>query len=325
MAEWFKAHAWKACGRKPSQVRILSSPPSRKMKDFKNIFVKNAPMGAVISLTVGLVLLGYLYWDLQTQYKSLNQEKISLEETLGVRDGTLSQIESEKAELQSELMGEQQKVEEFGEQVDDITETVGLLDKLSKTDPELLQKYSKIFFLNEHYVPDHLSPIQTELRWNEKQDLQIHSSISSYLEDMLSDATDDEVNIYVASAYRSFNTQSALKARHTISYGSGANRFSADQGYSEHQLGTTVDLTTVGVGAVLDGFENTSAYTWLQENAYKYGFILSYPEGNTYYIFEPWHWRFVGKDLARKLHREGKNFYDLDQREIDEHLVSIFD
>jgi len=79
------------------------------------------------------------------------------------------------------------------------------------------------------------------------------------------------------------------------------------------------------VGANLTGFENTEAYTWLQENAYKYGFVLSYPKGNGYYVFEPWHWRFVGKDLAIKLHREDKNFYDLDQRQIDEYLVSIFD
>ena len=108
-------------------------------------------------------------------------------------------------------------------------------------------------------------------------------------------------------------------------YGSGANSFSADQGYSEHQLGTTIDFTTEEIGASSSVFGKTTAYQWLLENAYKYGFILSYPEANKYYQFEPWHWRFVGRGLAEKLHQEGKNFYDLDQREIDEYLISFFD
>jgi D-alanyl-D-alanine carboxypeptidase len=60
-------------------------------------------------------------------------------------------------------------------------------------------------------------------------------------------------------------------------------------------------------------------------NAYKYGFTLSYPKGNTSYVFEPWHWRFVGVKLATDLHNQGKNFYDLDQRSIDAYLVNFFD
>ncbi|PJC82708.1 hypothetical protein CO006_02150, partial [Candidatus Roizmanbacteria bacterium CG_4_8_14_3_um_filter_35_14] len=61
------------------------------------------------------------------------------------------------------------------------------------------------------------------------------------------------------------------------------------------------------------------------ENAYKYGFILSYPKQNTYYQFEPWHWRFVGMTLATKLHDTNQYFYNLAQREIDLYLISIFD
>ena len=53
--------------------------------------------------------------------------------------------------------------------------------------------------------------------------------------------------------------------------------------------------------------------------------MLSYPKGNAYYIFEPWHWRFVGKDLAKDLHRHKEYFYDWDQRDIDEYLIDFFD
>jgi D-alanyl-D-alanine carboxypeptidase len=142
---------------------------------------------------------------------------------------------------------------------------------------------------------------------------------------MIEDAKEDEVNLLVVSGYRSFETQKSLKSAYSVNYGKGANTFSADQGFSEHQLGTTVDLTTKELGQNFSSFEKTKAYIWLTENAYKYGFTLSYPKGNAFYIFEPWHWRFVGLDLARTLQKEKKTFYDLDQREIDTYLVDIFD
>ena len=133
----------------------------------------------------------------------------------------------------------------------------------------------------------------------------------------------------IASAYRSFGYQGTLKSDYKTTFGSGANAFSADQGYSEHQLGTAVDVTTTKIGdnfsSATKGFDGSDGYKWLAENAYKYGFVLSYPKGNTYYVYEPWHWRFVGVALATRLHNEKKNFYDLDQREIDGYLALMFD
>jgi LAS superfamily LD-carboxypeptidase LdcB len=75
----------------------------------------------------------------------------------------------------------------------------------------------------------------------------------------------------------------------------------------------------------LNGFDNTPAYGWLGANAHRFGFELSYPEGNDHYVYEPWHWRFVGVKLATHLYNQRLHFYDLDQREIDEYLVNIFD
>jgi len=146
-----------------------------------------------------------------------------------------------------------------------------------------------------------------------------------FLEDMIEDATAAELNLKIVSAYRSFAEQSSIKSSYTMVYGSGANQFSADQGYSEHQLGTTVDFTTDKVGGSFTGFDQTDEYKWLMKNAYKYGFVLSYPQGNNYYQYEPWHWRFVGRKLARYLHNTGKNFYDLDQRTINEYKIYFFD
>ena len=143
--------------------------------------------------------------------------------------------------------------------------------------------------------------------------------------EMLDDAKNDGHAIRVISAFRSFDEQIEVKGQHTLVYGSGANAFSADQGYSEHQLGTAIDIADTVTGGTYTSFATTEAYAWLQKNAHKYGFILSYPEGNQFFIFEPWHWRFVGRDLAKDLHNDKKTFYDLDQRELDAYLVKIFD
>ena len=143
---------------------------------------------------------------------------------------------------------------------------------------------------------------------------------------MLLDVKATGTEIRIISAYRSFGEQSSLNTSYKITYGAGtANKFSADQGYSEHQLGTTVDLTTAKLGSSFEQFDGTIAYRWLQDNAYRYGFILSYPKNNKYYQYEPWHWRYVGVDLATKLHNDKKNFYDMDQREIDTYLIKFFD
>lgn len=244
-----------------------------------------------------------------------------LTETREILENTIA----ERNDLSTNLSKEQERNEEFENQIEKIAGTVGTLDKLSKTDKELLQKYSKVYFLNEHYVPEKLSPIEKPFLYNEERDLKIHAKVEPFLNDMIEDALKDGVKIWIVSAFRSFYEQATLKGQYTTTYGSGANAFSADQGYSEHQLGTTLDFTTEGLGGGLTGFQNTAAYTWLKEHAHEYGFVLSYPENNTHYIYEPWHWRFVGVDLAKDLHRDGKFFYDLEQREIDAYLISIFD
>lgn len=234
--------------------------------------------------------------------------------------------EEENRVLSEALYSEQQKNAELEDELDDIEDDLDDLEKLSKIDSELLQKYSKVYFLNEHYAPPSLKEIDEEYRYPESRELTIHNRVAPFLESLLKAAVRDKIDLRVASAYRSFGEQSSLKSDYSVTYGTGgANRFSADQGYSEHQLGTTVDFTTASSNGMLDGFNRTPAYAWLLENAYKHGFVLSYPEGNAYYVFEPWHWRFVGKDLAEYLHKRKMGFYDMDQRDIDKYLIRFFD
>jgi LAS superfamily LD-carboxypeptidase LdcB len=266
--------------------------------------------------------------DVATLGELLDSTKAELATTTAQLDLTtrdLADANAARIDFETQYNIEKNKVSDLGSQVSDLQGTVGTLQKLSETDPELLKKYSRVYFLNENYKPRSLSKIDPKYTYNSDQTYEFYTDTLPFLNLLLSTAQADGVDLKVISAYRSFGEQTSLKTSYKMTYGLGADKFSADQGYSEHQLGTAVDFTTSTVGDSFTGFENTPAYQWLLDNAYTFGFIMSYPEGNTYYQYEPWHWRFVGRDLAKKLHDEQKNFYDLDQRAIDQYLISFFD
>jgi len=293
---------------------------------------KEVKIQIATSITLFLLIIGlggfteYRYRQIQNANKTLVSgmatESEAREATLQAK---LSALQNQSANISSSFQSQAATSAELEDKLNDISGTVGNLDKLSKVDARLLQKYSKIYFLNENYLPARLTTIDQEYTLEENRTYQFLNQAYPYLKDLFEAAKDDDIDLLAASAYRSFGTQGALKSEYKISYGSGANTFSADQGYSEHQLGTTIDFSTKAVGGTFSKFEKDPAYTWLVENGYKYGFILSYPKGNTYYVSEPWHWRFVGTDLAEDLRNDNKYFYDLDQRDIDKYLVKLFD
>ena len=267
----------------------------------------------------------YLETELSMTRENFSTSTKSLQAIIGSVKEELLKTKSERDDFELKYNQELRRMDDLSYQIQGIQGAVGILEKLKQIDPELLKKYSKVYFLNENYVPEMFIRIDSKYTYNTKEDYLIYERIWPFLENLLIDAETASTDVKIISAYRSFGNQSDLKSSYTFIYGSGANRFSADQGYSEHQLGTTVDFTTLKIGASYSGFEKTQTYQWLLGNAYKYGFILSYPENNKYYQFEPWHWRFVGRALADKLHQDGRNFYDLDQREIDQYLISFFD
>lgn len=284
-----------------------------------------AALGVCVISLVATSVWGYTERQAKDAGSALLLERTNwYEEELTKLRTALAGSQEETRITAEALDTEQRRNEEFEKRLKGIQSTVSVLEKLQFTDPELLMKYSKVYFLSENYFPTELARIPSTFSYPEDRALEIHGRVLPYLTDLLEEAAEDGVDLRVASAYRSFGTQAALKSGYAVTYGSGANRFSADQGYSEHQLGTTVDFTTTALGS-LTGFQTTPAYAWLLENAHKYGFVLSYPEGNAFYQYEPWHWRFVGEDLARDLNRADKHLYELTQRELDEYLVSIFD
>lgn len=287
-----------------------------------------------ISISIISIFNSMHIGNLNTEIENLNNQIARLEKKITTNteeiSGKLTNVNftlTDALNQQKQNVGDiAQRLGSFSQEVGAVSNTVTTLQKLSKTDPQLLAKYSKIFFLNENYAPARLIEIPNKYKYSDSKPVKFHDQLWHYLQAMLDDASMTGGVMYVYSGYRSFDEQRALKGQYSITYGAGtANSFSADQGYSEHQLGTTVDLISPGLKGNLDGFDNTKSYEWLLANAYRYGFIESYPKNNKYYVFEPWHWRFVGVKLAKYLHDQNKNFYDLDQRAIDEYLVSFFD
>ena len=118
--------------------------------------------------------------------------------------------------------------------------------------------------------------------------------------------------IAVRSAYRSYQDQVATFAYWVrVSGRQAALKASARPGHSEHQLGTTIDFRSASSTKApwdYDDWATTGPGGWMKANAWKYGFVMSYPKGKssvTCYTYEPWHYRYVGRALAERIHDSG--------------------
>ena len=136
-------------------------------------------------------------------------------------------------------------------------------------------------------------------------------------------AAAENVTIWMQSGYRSVKYQTGLYERKTKYYtDKGYDLATAKEkaaavvnppGYSEHNCGLAADLNSPEHTGLDEGFENTTAFRWLCEHAADYGFILRYPKGaeaQTEITYEPWHWRYVGVENARKISASGLCFED---------------
>lgn len=122
--------------------------------------------------------------------------------------------------------------------------------------------------------------------------------------EMKAAALADGISIWICSGFRSYKTQKNLYNSYVKRDGQAkADTYSARAGYSEHQSGLAMDINKAS-----SSFNGSPAANWLNNNAYKYGFILRYPDGKineTGYKFESWHYRYVGVELATKLYNDG--------------------
>lgn len=167
------------------------------------------------------------------------------------------------------------------------------------TDPnDIRVLVNKEYNLQPDYEPEDL--VQLNIRFFNADFLaRLRSEAAIHLEEMFKQAENDCIYLYGVSGYRSYSYQQEI-------YIPG-NNYSAIPGQSEHQLGLSIDLSNETIGCnLIESFGESPEGIWLKDNCYKYGFIIRYPQGKedvTGYPYEPWHVRYVGRELASELTR----------------------
>lgn len=167
---------------------------------------------------------------------------------------------------------------------------------------------NKFYQLPEDFKPDEKEAISSMYAYANRV---IDASIYDEFKSMWHAADQEDLTLIVQSAFRSFEAQKNIHNSFLASHGREATeRFSARAGHSEHQLGFALDITTPGYG-LTQAFEETDEFKWLKENAHKFGFILRYPkdaEHITGYLYEPWHYRYVGEEVAAYIYQNSITF-----------------
>lgn len=180
------------------------------------------------------------------------------------------------------------------------------------TDPESIAVLiNKQFGLPEGYEPQDLVYPDVPFTFKEKiEKRQMRKDAAGALEDMFAGAKKDGIYLAGVSGYRSHARQTAIFNNYVKRDGEEkAKTYSAVPGYSEHETGLSIDVSgSDGKCAAEDCFGDTKEAAWIAKHASEYGFIVRYPDGKegiTGFKYEPWHIRYVGKDVAGEIDAQG--------------------
>lgn len=166
---------------------------------------------------------------------------------------------------------------------------------------------NKDYYLPRDYEPEDLRLVEARTT----KEVQLVEEAAEAAEAMLAAAEADAHIIFIVSGYRSYDYQENLFKRRVAAYGfEEAEKVVALPGESEHQTGLAMDISTEAMGYGLgQSFDRDPAFAWMQDNAADYGFILRYRQGKedvTGYIYEPWHYRYIGDpEAARAMMAQG--------------------
>lgn len=166
---------------------------------------------------------------------------------------------------------------------------------------------NKYYNLSSSYKGDLVETGNYSINSNYKMDREAFEAYKKLYED----AVKNNLHIKIRSAYRSYFDQQYIYNGYVAKDGkAGADRYSARAGHSEHQTGLAIDISAAS--DLWGDFSKTQEFTWMKDNSYKYGFILRYPKEKEYitgYMYEPWHYRYVGVDVAKYIY-ENNITYD---------------
>jgi D-alanyl-D-alanine carboxypeptidase len=165
-----------------------------------------------------------------------------------------------------------------------------------------------IFMVGRSYVPPRLVSVSNA---NIGGSGRVRRFVIADLRALAAAARQANAAVRVVSAYRSYGTQATLYQREVRRFGVNRARSQvARAGHSEHQLGTTLDFGSAATAKDpwTSDWGQTKAGSWMRQNAWRFGFVMSYPRNKrsaTCYRYEPWHWRYVGRDMAAAMRASG--------------------
>lgn len=272
----------------------------------------------VIVILVLVVIVGWWLWQ-RSNIVASNQTRENITDT-EVIDEPIAEPESpEVAALKSEkyfLNRNLERYKTYWELNPELSSSLVVRDVNSNLDQEkyvdvvdadlshgILSMINKYNYLGE-YEPDDLVDLGSE--YGSGHNLLRQEAAEAFWR-MADAARTDGIILKNISGYRSYAVQESLYANYSARDGSAlVDTYSSRAGYSEHQAGLATDINSVDTD-----FQYTKEFAWLSQHAAEYGFILRYPEGLeaiTGFSYEPWHYRYVGVDAARKIQEEGITF-----------------
>lgn len=196
----------------------------------------------------------------------------------------------------------QQKEESNSSDQESFYTNIQIIDVPIKTDV-LINKQNK---LPKNYIPENL--VRLDLPQLDDRKHYLTDVAYQALKELIGEAYENNHNIVIVSAYRSYQSQKDIYNRYVKRSGKRtADTYSARPGHSEHQSGLAVDVSTKSLnGSLTQKFASTPEGLWVSQNAHLFGFIIRYPINKSHitgYIYEPWHLRYVGVDIAVNIHQ----------------------
>lgn len=164
---------------------------------------------------------------------------------------------------------------------------------------------NKYYSLSSEYVPDDIVSISQDYAWGEAGSRKIRQVAYDAFLRMWQEAKNEGYYLMVNSGYRTYEEQEAVYENYKKNQGTKyADGIAAHPGSSEHQTGLALDIFSKA-NPTRKAFQESEEFNWLKNNAYRFGFILRYPEGKeklTGFDYEAWHYRYVGETIAKYIH-----------------------
>lgn len=276
----------------------------------KKIKTKNL---IIFIICIALIVISITY-GLTKANKGNEKKGINKKEPKVVEQKELTEMEKAKNELKYYKDENAKEYEEYRQKNPDLSiekvitnVNIGLNNKYyTNTKPSKYLNTEKILvnkynYVTEDYIPENLQIVSSKYS---SKTVKLVSYAKEAFEELAAAAENENYTINAMSSYRDYAYQNTLYNNYAKKDGyDNADTYSARPGYSEHQTGLAVDIDNKK--EYFTNFEKTKEYEWMQNNAYKYGFILRFPKDKvleTGYEYESWHYRYVGKEIAKYIH-----------------------